>query len=207
LKRGGNKPAAATSDKEPSARMFMGNLSWNIDEQGIRDFFKDCGTLNDIYWAEDRETGKWRGFVFITFDDVEMAKKAMELNGTSLMDREVRLDYTEPRPQRGGKGGGKSRGRKTELSEKPEGCTTVFVGGLTDDVDDDKITSLATEAGCGEIKAIRWLTDRDTGNFKGCGFVEFYTTECVDAFVKKNGCEFMGRNLRLDYSAPRKKAW
>jgi len=207
LKKGGAKPAATDDGKEPTARLFCGNLSWNIEEDGIKEFFSEAGNINDIYWAEDRDTGKFKGFGFITFDTVEMAIKAMEKNGMDLFGRPVKLDYSTPRVQKKGKGKG-GKGRRQELSEKPEGCTTVFCGGLTDNVDDDKMAELATGAGCGEIKAIRWLTDRETGNFKGCGFVEFYSGEDVDSFVKLNGSEFMGRNLRLDYSAPRKpKAW
>lgn len=204
----------AKKPEDPNAceRLFCGNLSWDIDDDAIKEFFKDCGTINDVYWLEDRDTGKFKGCGFITFDSVEMGVKAMELNGTECIGREIKLDYS-PRQQRAsGKGGKGSKGGKggkgtRELSEKPEGCTTVFCGNLSFDIDDDKMGAFAKDAGCGEVKAIRWLTDRDSGDFKGCGFVEFWDTDSVDAFVKKNGEDLLGRSIRVDYSKPREKKW
>lgn len=203
-------------DPNACERLFCGNLSWDIDDDTIKEFFKDCGTINDVYWLEDRSTGKFKGCGFITFDSVEMGVKAMELNGTEVLGREIKLDYS-PRNNSGGKGskgkgkGGKGKGKggkgKRELSEKPEGCTTVFCGNLSFDIDDDKMGVFAKDAGCGEVKAIRWLTDRDSGEFKGCGFVEFWDTADVDNFVKKNGEELLGRDIRIDYSKPREKKW
>ena len=55
----------------------------------------------------------------------------------------------------------------------------------------------------GEVKQIRWLTDKKSGEFRGCGFVEFYDTDGVDKAILKNGEQLLGRNVRLDYSAPR----
>lgn len=202
-------------DPNACERLFCGNLSWDIDDDAIKEFFKDCGTINDVYWLEDRETGKFKGCGFLTFDSVDMGIKAMELNGTECLGREIKLDFS-PRNNagkgskgKGGKGkGGKGKGGKGGgLSEKPDGCTTVFCGNLAYEIDDDKMGEFAKGAGCGDVKAIRWLTDRDSGDFKGCGFVEFYDTADVDAFVKKNGEDLLGRSIRIDYSKPREKTW
>jgi len=199
-------------DPNACERLFCGNLSWDIDDDAIKEFFKDCGTINDVYWLEDRDTGKFKGCGFITFDSVDMGIAAMELNGTECIGREIKLDYSPRQQKASGKGGKGSKGGKggkgvRELSEKPEGCTTVFCGNLSFDIDDDKMGEFAKNAGCGEVKAIRWLTDRDSGDFKGCGFVEFWDTDSVDAFVKKNGEDLLGRSIRVDYSKPREKKW
>jgi len=208
------KFSAALADIDMSKqceRLFCGNLSWDIDDDAIKEFFKDAGTINDVYWLEDRDTGKFKGCGFVTFDSVDQATAALELNGTEVMGRPIKLDFS-PRNNRGSKGskGGKGKGGKgkgggtRELSEKPEDCTTVFCGNLSFDIDDDAMKKFASDAGCGEVKAIRWLSDRDTGDFKGCGFVEFWDTKDVDSLVKKNGEELLGRNVRLDYGGARK---
>ena len=49
--------------------------------------------------------------------------------------------------------------------EKPEGCTTVFLGNLSYDVTDEAVKDFLGE--CGEIKEIRWHTDKNSGEFKG----------------------------------------
>lgn len=213
-----NKKYASTaqSDVDMSKqceRLFCGNLSWDIDDDAIKEFFKDCGTINDVYWLEDRDTGKFKGCGFITFDSVDMATKAIEtLQGVELMGREIKLDFSpRNRPSGKGKGKGSKGGKGTRpLSEKPDGCLTVFCGNLSFDIDDDAMRKFAADAGCADVKAIRWLTDRDSGDFKGCGFVEFYDTESVDALVKKNGEDLCGRGIRLDYGGarkPKENAW
>jgi len=190
----------ASSNPNANEKLFIGNLSFDIDDDGIKAFFKDCGEIVDVFWLKDRDTDRFKGCGFVTFESVDAACKAVEMNGQECMGREIRIDFAKPRP-----GGNKpKKGRETRpLSEKPEGCLTVFCGNLSFDIDDTKMQEFATEAGCGEIAHIRWLTDRDTGDFKGCGFIEFADTADVDKFVTKNGADLMGRNIRCDYAKPR----
>lgn len=190
----------ASSNPMANEKLFIGNLSFDIDDDGIKAFFKDCGELTDIFWLKDRDTDRFKGCGFVTFETVDAACKAVEMNGQELMGREIRIDFAKPRP--GGNKPKKSREARP-LSEKPDGCTTVFCGNLSFDIDDTKMQEFATEAGCGEIAHIRWLTDRDSGDFKGCGFIEFADTADVDKFVLKNGADLMGRSIRCDYAKPR----
>lgn len=190
----------ASSNPMANEKLFIGNLSFDIDDDGIKAFFKDCGELTDVFWLKDRDTDRFKGCGFVTFETVDAACKAVEKNGQELMGREIRIDFAKPRP--GGNKPKKSREARP-LSEKPDGCLTVFCGNLSFDIDDTKMQEFATEAGCGEIAHIRWLTDRDSGDFKGCGFIEFGDTADVDKFVLKNGADCMGRNIRCDYAKPR----
>ena len=89
-------------------------------------------------------------------------------------------------------------------SPKPEFGSSRWVLTGTGDGGCDVIQQMAAffkEAG--EVKQIRWLTDKESGEFRGCGFVEFYDTDGVDKAILKNGEQLLGRNVRLDYSAPR----
>lgn len=209
LKKGGWS-AEAEPESEASEKLFCGNLSWDVDDDKIREFFKECGTLTDIYWLTNRETGDFKGCGFVTFDSLEASKKAMEYNGADFMGRPLKLDYAQQKPSKGKGSKGKGKGGKGKGSspgEKPEGCTTVFCGNLSYDIDDDAMKKFATDAGCGEVKAIRWLTDHTSGDFKGVGFVEFWDTADVDKVMLKNGEDLLGRNIRLDYSTPKEKKW
>merc|ERR1711998_226831 len=196
-------PAAnADVEGEPNEKCFIGNLSWDIDDDACREFFKDCGTIVDIFWVSDRDTGKFKGFGFVTFASKEESAKAVAKAGMELMGRPLKINYAKPRPggdrkPRKSFGGGGTR----EMSEKPPGCTTVFCGNLSFDIDDDKMRQFASNAG--NITNIRWLTDRESGQFKGCGFIDFESTEGVDEFVKKNGNDLMGRPIRIDYAKSR----
>ena len=57
------------------------------------------------------------------------------------------------------------------------------------------------------LSAIRWVTDRETGDFKGCGFAEFASTEDADQAFKKQGQVLMSRPVRLDWAEDKPKKW
>jgi len=116
------------------------------------------------------------------------------------MERKIKAEFAKPRADRGGaKRGGGGRNADFELSPKPEGCITVFVGKLSYDIDEE--TMRDTFKDCGDIKEIRWLNDRETGQFKGCAFVEFSSTGAVDKAVKLNGSSVMGRAMKIDFAS------
>ncbi|KAL7454239.1 hypothetical protein ACHAWC_007529, partial [Mediolabrus comicus] len=104
-----------TAPREPSQKeegcvtVFVGNLSFHIDEETLRDAFKDCGEISSVRFAEDKETGQFKGFGHIEFVETESTDKAVELAGTYVMDRPLRVDYANER--RGGGGFGRGGGR------------------------------------------------------------------------------------------------
>jgi len=190
----------------PPWKCFLGNLSYDIDDDQCKDFFKDCGTVTDLFWLQDKETQKFFGAGFVTFDTPEGQVAAVAKNGEELLGRPIKIEFAKP------KAGGNDRTpkktfEKKEMSEKPEGCVQIFCGNLSYDIDDDATKKFFTDGGCGEIKAIRWLTDRESGDFKGCGFIEFYEESSVDAAAKLNGGDLLGRQIRIDYAKQREKSW
>jgi len=201
-------PAAAgnsAANPQGLSKCFLGNLSYDIDDDQAKEYFKDCGNINDIYWLTDKETGKFFGSGFITFDTPEGAAAAVGKAGEELLGRPLKIEFAKPKP-----GGDTPRQPKKKYEEKPigpkpEGCLTVFAGNLSYDIDDDSCKAFFKD--CGEINKIRWLTDRESGDFKGCGFIEFHETESTDKAIALNGQPCLGRNIRLDFAAAKKKEW
>eukprot|EP00729_Bicosta_minor_P007152 gene7152-21512_t len=200
-------PAAGAGAPNPDglSKCFLGNLSYDIDDDQAKEYFKDCGEITDIYWLTDKETGKFFGSGFITFSEPSGAAAAVAKAGEELLGRPLKIEFAKPKP-----GGDSARTPKKKyeskpLSEKPEGCLTIFCGNLSYDIDDDSCKAFFKD--CGEINKIRWLTDRETGDFKGCGFVEFHETESTDKAIALNGQKCLGRDIRLDYAAAKKKEW
>ena len=107
--------------------------------------------------------GNFTGTGFIEFSSPEATLAALALHGSECAERPINLHFARARTKKIG------QVPATELSEKPEGCSTVFVANLPFDIDERAANTWANE--CGEVTSIRWLNDKATGNFKGCGYV------------------------------------
>lgn len=95
-----------------SKKLFVGGLSWNTTDEGLRQAFEKFGTVSEAKVIMDRETGRSRGFGFVTFDSAEDADAAIsEMDGAMLEGRTVKVNEAHARPPRGGGGGGYSGGR------------------------------------------------------------------------------------------------
>jgi RNA recognition motif-containing protein len=90
------------------ARLFVGNLSWNVSDADLTDFAAPHGEVLDAKVIVDRDTGRSRGFGFITLETENVQDVIRAMDGQELDGRAVRVNEAEARPQRerGGFGGG-----------------------------------------------------------------------------------------------------
>jgi cold-inducible RNA-binding protein len=97
-----------------SNKLFVGNLSFNTTENDLQDTFAPHGTVLEANLLMDRESGRPRGFGFVTMSTPEEAQAAIgALNGTSLDGRALTVNVAKPREERsGGRSGGFSSGRR-----------------------------------------------------------------------------------------------
>ena len=90
-----------------SAKLFVGNLSFQATEEDLRELFAQAGNVETVRIITDQFTGRPRGFGFVEMATKEEAQKAVEqLNGRLFRDRNLVVDEARPQPQRGGGGGG-----------------------------------------------------------------------------------------------------
>lgn len=97
-----------------SKKLFVGGLSWNTDDAGLREAFEQYGAVADSKVILDRESGRSRGFGFVTFEEEDAAKAARaEMDGQTLDGRTIRVDEAQESGGRreGGGGGGYRGGR------------------------------------------------------------------------------------------------
>ena len=87
-------------------KIFVGGLAWATDDQSLRAAFEGFGQIVEAKVINDRETGRSRGFGFVTFASSDALTKALSLNGTELDGRSIRVDRASSRPSGGGGGGG-----------------------------------------------------------------------------------------------------
>jgi RNA recognition motif-containing protein len=91
-----------------SKKLFVGSLSWDTNDEGLRNAFSAHGEVSEAVVISDRDTGRSRGFGFVTFEDDEAADKAIAaLNGAELDGRTIRVDVAQAKQRSGGGGGGR----------------------------------------------------------------------------------------------------
>jgi len=96
--------------------IYVGNMSFELTEQELREAFEAYGEVESINIITDRDTGRPRGFGFVEMPDEEAAMAAIEgLHEKELKGRNLNVNKAKPRTERrgggGGGGGGGGRGR------------------------------------------------------------------------------------------------
>ena len=92
-----------------STKLYVGNLSFDVTENDLREILSQHGPVNEINIIMDKMTGRARGFAFVTMNTQEGANAAIEkLNGKDWQGRALTVNEARPREERpaGGGGGG-----------------------------------------------------------------------------------------------------
>jgi cold-inducible RNA-binding protein len=91
-------------------KIYVGNFPYSVDEAQIRGIFEAYGEIQECALIMDRDTGRPKGFGFITFATQEAAEKALEQDGNDCDGRPLRVNVAQERaPRREGGGGGGGR--------------------------------------------------------------------------------------------------
>lgn len=94
-----------------NTQIYIGNLSFNATEQELRDLFGAHGEVTAVFIPTDRESGRPRGFAFVTMATPEATTAAIEaLNGQDCQGRPLVVNEAKPQKPSGGGGGGGFRG-------------------------------------------------------------------------------------------------
>jgi RNA recognition motif-containing protein len=97
--------------------IYVGNMSYDITEDDLRQLFEEHGEVDTVKIIADRDTGRSKGFAFVEMPQSDQANAALEsLNGAEVKGRNLKVNEARPREARnrrgGGGGGGGSRGRR-----------------------------------------------------------------------------------------------
>ena len=88
-------------------KLFIGSLAWATDSASLQAAFERFGAIEEATVISDRETGRSRGFGFVTFTDEGPTQQAIsEMNGTELDGRPIVVNEAKEQAPRGGGGGG-----------------------------------------------------------------------------------------------------
>ena len=91
-------------------KLYVGNLSYDTTEDGLRTKFAEAGSVVAVEMIKDRDTGRMKGFAFVTMTTQEEAENAIKLlNGKMLDNREIKVNIARPREERPRKSFGNRR--------------------------------------------------------------------------------------------------
>lgn len=94
-------------------KLFVGSLPWSITNDSLRELFAAYGEITDAVVINDRDTGRSKGFGFVTFATEESAQKALEMDGKEIEGRTIVVNIAKPRENKpGGFGGGNGNFRR-----------------------------------------------------------------------------------------------
>jgi RNA recognition motif-containing protein len=94
------------------SKLYVGNLSYNVTEEQLRELFSQAGTIKEIAMIMDRDTQRPKGFGFVEMTTQVEAQKAIELfNEHELDGRRMTVNFARPKEERGGSRGGYGSGR------------------------------------------------------------------------------------------------
>ena len=82
-------------------KLYVGNLSYDTTEDGLRTAFAKTGTVVSVDIIKDRDSGRMKGFAFVTMNSDEDAQNAIKiLNEKMLDDRAIKVNIAKPREER-----------------------------------------------------------------------------------------------------------
>src|SRR5690606_10503210 len=188
-------------------KLFVGALAESGSEAEIRAVFEGAGfVVEHLALPRDRDTGRLRGFAFITLGSEEEANAARaKLQGVNCAGRPLSIrEFSQEPPKRGpgatGPGGGSAGGRERAPQQSEP---TVFLGKLPFEATQDDIQELFAAQGVGPVTRVTLPLGPD-GRPLGFGFATLTDQDQVDAAVAKiNGASLRGRQIVVSPAQPK----
>ncbi|KFP69905.1 RNA-binding protein 34, partial [Acanthisitta chloris] len=123
--------ASSNGSHDSKRSVFLGNLSYDIQDDTVREHFLVCGDILGVRVVRDRRTGLGKGFGYVLFENRDAVQLALKLNDSVLMGRKIRVRRIGAKREAPQKGPGKSRAPKDRAgtAAKPKShCKDSFVG-------------------------------------------------------------------------------
>ncbi|KAI4345894.1 hypothetical protein L6164_012980 [Bauhinia variegata] len=175
--------AEGEAEETTNTKLYFGNLAYGVDSAQLAGLVQDYGSPELVEVLYNRETGKGRGFAFVTMSSIEDCNAVIEnLDGTEFLGRILRVNFSD-KP-------------KSKLPLYPESEHKLFVGNLSWSVTSESLTKAFRKYG--NVVGARVIYNGETGNSRGYGFVCYSSKEEMESALEAmNGVELEGRELRV----------
>ncbi|KAL3288464.1 hypothetical protein HHI36_002909 [Cryptolaemus montrouzieri] len=110
VKKEANPIGDSPGGKKSRYVLFVGNLAYDVTKKELEQHFSTIATVVDVRIPTDKESNKPRGFAYVELPDEASYQKALDLNGSQLKNRKIKVEYTQ-----GGKKKGEDAKKKSKL--------------------------------------------------------------------------------------------
>lgn len=168
-------------------KLFVGGLSWETTQENLQSYFTRFGEVVDCVVMKNNETGRSRGFGFVTFADpanvdIALQNGPHELDGRTIDPKPCNPRYMS-KPQKGG------------------GYPKVFLGGLPANATE---TDLRTFFGrYGKVMEVVIMYDQERKKSRGFGFLSFEDESSVERVTQKHYVNLNGKQVEVKKAEPR----
>ncbi|KAI4303965.1 hypothetical protein MLD38_039541 [Melastoma candidum] len=181
-------------------KLFIGGISWETDEDMLKDYFSSYGDVVQTAVMRDKTTGRPRGFGFVVFSDPSVLDSVLRekhtidgrlIEAKRALSREeqqtnARSGYSNPGR---GSGGGEIKTKK------------IFVGGLPPTLTEDEFRQYFETYG--NVTDVVIMYDQATQRPRGFGFISFDSEEAVDRVLHKSFHDMSGKKVEVKRALPK----
>uniref|UniRef100_A0A131YRY5 RNA-binding protein Musashi n=1 Tax=Rhipicephalus appendiculatus TaxID=34631 RepID=A0A131YRY5_RHIAP len=192
----------ARRDNEEQGKIFVGGLSWETTQESLLNYFSRFGEVVDSV-VMCNETGRSRGFGFVTFRDPSCVATVLAGGPHQLDGRTVDPKSCNPRSasRPGGGGGPGARGGPRGGGGGKGSTTKIFVGGLPATVTETDLHAFFSEYG--KVTEVLIMYDQEQRRSRGFGFVSFETEDAVNQLTGRRYVEISGKQVECKRAEPK----
>ncbi|XP_061372265.1 phragmoplastin interacting protein 1 [Gastrolobium bilobum] len=174
-------------------KVYVGGIPYYSTEDDIRSYFEGCGTITEVDCMSFPESGKFRGIAIISFKTEAAAKRALAFDGADMGGLFLKIQpYKATRASKA----------SDFAPEVLEGYNRIYVGNLSWDIAEEELRKFFSNC---NITSIRFGMDKETGEFRGYGHVDFSDSQSLKTALTLDQNVLSGRPVKISCAVPLKK--
>ncbi|KAJ4976324.1 hypothetical protein NE237_001430 [Protea cynaroides] len=178
-------------------KLFIGGISWDTNEDRLKEYFKTYGEVVEAVIMKDRTTGRARGFGFVVFADPAVAERVV-MEKHTIDGRTVEAKKAVPRDDQHILNRNNS---SIHGSPGPARTRKIFVGGLASTVTESDFKKYFDQFGT--ITDVVVMYDHNTQRPRGFGFITYDSEESVEKVLLKTFHELNGKMVEVKRAVPK----
>ncbi|XP_043198969.1 DAZ-associated protein 1-like isoform X1 [Amphibalanus amphitrite] len=176
-------------DNEEAGKMFVGGLSWETTQDSMLAYFSQWGEVVDCVVMKNNETGRSRGFGFVTFAEPDNVQRVLAAGPHELDGRTIDPKACNP------------RSLQNKLRLRSQTYPKVFLGGLPPSVTETDLRTLFGQYG--HVMEVVIMYDQEKRKSRGFGFLSFELEDAVERVLAKHFVTICGKQVEVKRAEPR----